>query len=57
MPLDRRSLSAERLAAASGAMDHPAMRGRAGALGALIRAEDGVAAAVGFIEGRLAGPR
>lgn len=56
-PLDRRTLSAEGLAAAIRAMDDPAMRGRARALGALVRAEDGAAAAVSFIEGRPGVPR
>lgn len=49
-PLDRRSLSAERLAAALSAMDEPQMRLRAHALGAKIRQEDGVGRAVDFIE-------
>lgn len=56
-PLDRKRLSVESLAAAIAAMGGAAIRQRAAALGALIRAEDGVAAAVGFIEARgAAGP-
>ncbi|MCU7373289.1 glycosyltransferase [Paucibacter sp. O1-1] len=49
-PLDRRSLSAERLAAALSAMDDPQMRLRANAIGAKIRQEDGVGRAMDFIE-------
>lgn len=48
--LDPRTLSAESLAAAITAMDGAAMRERAAALGARIRREDGVAAAIDFIE-------
>lgn len=51
--LDRRTLSAESLAAAIAAMDDGAMRRRADALGAMIRQEDGVAAAVEFIERKM----
>lgn len=51
--LDRKTLSAESLAAAIAAMDDPQMRNRAAALGAAIRQEDGVAAAAGFIERRV----
>jgi UDP:flavonoid glycosyltransferase YjiC (YdhE family) len=54
-PLDRKALTAEGLAAAIVAMLDPAMRGRAATLGAAIRQEDGVAAAVGFIERRVSG--
>jgi UDP:flavonoid glycosyltransferase YjiC (YdhE family) len=52
-PLNRKSLTAEGLAAAIVAMDDPNMRGRSAALGAAIRRENGVAAAVEFIEGRM----
>jgi UDP:flavonoid glycosyltransferase YjiC (YdhE family) len=51
--LDRRTLSADRLAAAMVAMDNQAMRERARVMGALIRAENGIAAAVSFVEKRL----
>ena len=51
-PLDRRTLSVESLVAAIIRMDDPQMRQRAGALGAAIRDEDGVATAVHFIERR-----
>lgn len=51
-PLDRRTLSTDSLAAAVVAMDNQAMRERARVTGALIRAEDGVAAAVNFVESR-----
>ena len=54
-PLDRRILSADRLAAAVAAMDNQAMHERARVMGALIRAEDGVAAAVNFLESRSSG--
>jgi UDP:flavonoid glycosyltransferase YjiC (YdhE family) len=53
-PLDRKSLTAEAVAAAMMAMDDPIMRSRAAALGTAIRNEDGVAAAVEFIERRAA---
>lgn len=53
-PLNRKSVTAEALAAAIMAMDDPIMRSRAAALGAAIRREDGVAAAVEFIERRAA---
>jgi len=49
-PLDRKALTAESLAAAIVAMDDPRMRNRAAILGDAIRQEDGVAAAVDFIE-------
>ena len=55
-PLDRRTLSAGSLAAALRAMDDPPMRARAEALGARIRAEDGIAAALAFIEERMRPP-
>jgi sterol 3beta-glucosyltransferase len=55
-PLDRRRLTADGLAAAITATDSPQMRGRAAAIGAAIQAEDGVAAAVRFIEDRVAAP-
>lgn len=51
-PLDRRTLSADRLAAAIAAMEDQAMRHRAQLLGDAIRDEDGVEAAVRFIEAR-----
>jgi UDP:flavonoid glycosyltransferase YjiC (YdhE family) len=54
-PLNRKSLTAEALAAAIMATDDPIMRGRAAALGAAIRSEDGIAAAVEFIERRAVG--
>ncbi|MEI9901422.1 MAG: glycosyltransferase [Hyphomicrobium sp.] len=47
---DINHLTAENLAEAIVAMDDAAMRERASALGEAIRGEDGVAAAVGFIE-------
>jgi sterol 3beta-glucosyltransferase len=50
----QRALTAENLAAAlSQAVDEAAIRGRAQALGAAIRAEDGVGQAVSFIRARL----
>jgi UDP:flavonoid glycosyltransferase YjiC (YdhE family) len=52
-PLDLKTLSADRLAASVMAMDDQPMRIRASALGALIRAEDGVTAAVNFIESKV----
>jgi len=52
-PLDPKSLTVESLAAAIMAMDDPTMRSRAAALGTAIRKEDGVAASVDFIEGRV----
>jgi UDP:flavonoid glycosyltransferase YjiC (YdhE family) len=52
--LDRRTLTAEGLAAALVATDGPEMRRRAAGLGAAIRQEDGVGAAVTFIEERVA---
>jgi len=48
-PLDRKTLSADSLATAIMAMDNVQMRRRATAIGAAIRQEDGVAAAVRFI--------
>lgn len=51
-PLDRKSLSAEALAAAILAMEDDHMRRTAARLGAEIRQEDGVATAVDFIETR-----
>lgn len=53
-PLDRKRLSVETLAAAIVAMDHPPMRERAATLGAAIRQEHGVTAAINFIEARAA---
>ena len=53
--LNRKTLSAESLAAAIMAMDDPRMRDRASSLGVAIRQEDGVAAAVTFIESRMTG--
>lgn len=49
-PLDRRRLTVEALAAAFRATDDPAMRRRAGEIGAGIARENGVAAAVTFLE-------
>ena len=51
-PLDRRSLSVESLAAAIAQMDDAQMRARANRLGDAIRREDGVTAAIEFIEAR-----
>lgn len=51
-PLTRKALTAEAMAAAMIAMDDPILRSRAAALGAAIRNENGVAAAVKFIERR-----
>lgn len=51
-PLDRKSLSADALADAIRAMDAPEMRRRAGELGAAIRQENGIEAAIRFIEAR-----
>ncbi len=56
-PLPRADLTADALAAAlRQAVDDPAMRARADALGARIRAEDGVAAAVAVVTQRLRRP-
>ncbi|AEQ50612.1 glycosyltransferase [Pelagibacterium halotolerans] len=55
--LDRNSLSVEAVAGAIASMDNPDMRKRAAELGSAIGAEDGVAAAVAFIETRMAGVR
>lgn len=52
-PLDRSRLSVEALAGAMSAVREAGLRERAAALGALIRAEDGVAAAIAFIESRM----
>ncbi|MHA6687293.1 glycosyltransferase [Mesorhizobium sp. A556] len=54
-PLDRKALSAESVAEAIVAMDDPQMRERAATLGAAIRQENGIAAAVKFIEDRAGG--
>lgn len=54
-PLDRKALSVESIAAAIASMDDPQMRERAAALGAAIRQENGIAAAVKFIEDRVGG--
>ena len=51
-PLDRRKMTAAAIAAVIRAMDDEAMCARAAALGNLIEQEDGVAAAVAFVEGR-----
>ena len=51
--LDKRKMTAADLAAAFHAMDDPALRARAAALGAAIRSEDGVGTAVAFIEENL----
>lgn len=48
----RRSLSVESLAAAIAQMDDAQMRARANRLGDAIRREDGVTAAIEFIEAR-----
>jgi UDP:flavonoid glycosyltransferase YjiC (YdhE family) len=53
--LNRKALTAEALATAIVAMDDPIMCGRATALGAAIRSEDGVTAAVEFIKRRVVG--
>ena len=55
-PLDRKSLSSDHLASAIETLYDPGTRQRAAALGAAIRQEDGVAAAIGFIEDRAFGP-
>lgn len=52
-PLDRKRLCVETLAAAIAQMDHPQMRERAATLGAAIRGEHGVTAAIDFIEARV----
>lgn len=52
-PLDKRKMTADDLATAFRAMDDPAMCARAAELGAAIRPEDGVGAAVHFIEKKL----
>ncbi len=54
--LDRKLFSVETLAAAIAAMDNPQMRERAAKLGAAIRGEQGVTAAVDFIEARARRP-
>ena len=51
-PLDRKNLSAAKLAQAITEMDDARMRQRAVDLGAAIRAEDGVGTAVAFVERR-----
>jgi sterol 3beta-glucosyltransferase len=53
--LDLRSMEATDIAETVRAMDDPLMRERAARLGEAIRAEDGVAAAIGFIETRMQG--
>jgi sterol 3beta-glucosyltransferase len=55
-PLDIRTLSVDALVAAIRATDEPLMRRRSAEIGAAIREEDGVAAAIAFIEARV-GPR
>ncbi len=52
-PLDRKTLSADSVSAAIVAMDDRQMRRRAAELGTEIDREDGVAAAVSFIESRI----
>ena len=51
-PLDRKALSVDSVAAAIAVMEDPQMRERAAALGAAIGQENGIAAAVRFIEER-----
>jgi UDP:flavonoid glycosyltransferase YjiC (YdhE family) len=51
-PLERKTLSADSLTSAIMAMDAPEMRRKANALGAAIREEDGIEAAIRFIETR-----
>lgn len=53
-PLDKKRATVDDFAAAFRAMGEPGMRNRAAELGTAIRAEDGVAMAVEFIEGRMA---
>jgi sterol 3beta-glucosyltransferase len=53
--LDRKTLTVESLATAIMAMDDPAMRKRADALGEAVRSEDGLGAAIRFIEERATG--
>jgi hypothetical protein len=48
--LDRKALSADGLATAIAAMDNQRMRERARVISTLLRAEDGIAAAVSFVE-------
>jgi UDP:flavonoid glycosyltransferase YjiC (YdhE family) len=52
--LDKKGATVDDFAAAFRAMDDPDMRARAAALGAAIKAEDGVGDAVDFIEERMA---
>lgn len=54
-PLNKGRMTADDLAAAFRAMDDPAMRARAAALGTAIRAEDGIETALICIEATLAG--
>ena len=54
-PILRRNLNADVLSAAIEATAGDQMRARAAALGAAVRAEDGVSAAVDFIERVVAG--
>lgn len=54
--LDKRKMTEDDLAAVFRAMDDASMRARASELGAAIRGEDGVAAAIDMIERRLAAP-
>jgi sterol 3beta-glucosyltransferase len=49
-PLDRKTLNAPLLAQALIAMDDPAMRSRANALGAAIRTDRGIETAIDFLE-------
>jgi sterol 3beta-glucosyltransferase len=51
-PLDRRTMTAQSVATAIRLMGDPVLCTRADALGARVRQEDGVGAAVGFIESR-----
>jgi UDP:flavonoid glycosyltransferase YjiC (YdhE family) len=52
-PLDKKAMTADDFAAAFRAMDNRAMRTRAANLGNLIEQEDGVTAAVAFVEERM----
>jgi sterol 3beta-glucosyltransferase len=57
-PIPQRQLTAERLAAAiSAAVDDPAIRQRAAACGAAIRAEDGVGRAVNVVAHYFGAPK
>lgn len=56
-PIPRRRLTAESLAAALAAVEEPAMRARAAALGERLRAEQGVKSAIAVIEAAVAARR